>query len=84
MSHLSRLQQRASQVLATDTVHVPSPCVSVCAVNPDTGWCEGCLRNITEIAAWGQMDAVAQRKIWQLIQLRLPVVHTQRENPRQG
>lgn len=31
---------------------IPSPCVGVCAVNPVSGHCVGCLRSIEEIGAW--------------------------------
>ena len=70
MSAITRLQERAQQVLASDSVHVPSPCVSVCVVNPNTGLCEGCLRKLDEVAAWGQMSSAKQREVWQLIQAR--------------
>jgi predicted Fe-S protein YdhL (DUF1289 family) len=29
-----------------------------------TGWCEGCLRTIDEIAAWSGMDDAAKRAVW--------------------
>jgi predicted Fe-S protein YdhL (DUF1289 family) len=29
-----------------------------------TGWCEGCLRTIDEIAAWGGLDDEARRAVW--------------------
>jgi predicted Fe-S protein YdhL (DUF1289 family) len=70
MSALSRLQLKAEQVLASDSAHVPSPCVSVCVVHPTLGLCEGCLRNIEEIGAWGQMPSAQQRQVWQQIQQR--------------
>jgi uncharacterized protein len=34
-----------------------SPCVSVCVLDPDTGWCRGCCRTIEEIAHWLDYDA---------------------------
>ena len=70
MSAITRLKDRAQQVLASDSVHVPSPCVSVCVINPNTGLCEGCLRTLDEVAAWGQMFSAKQREVWQLIQAR--------------
>jgi hypothetical protein len=30
----------------------PSPCVSVCQMDPLTGYCVGCLRTINEIRDW--------------------------------
>jgi hypothetical protein len=47
---------------------VPSPCTDVCRIDPATGWCEGCLRTIDEIGAWGGLDDRAKREIWK----RLP------------
>ena len=70
MSALSRLQLKAEQVLASESEHVPSPCVSVCVVHPTLGLCEGCLRNIDEIGAWGQMPSAQQRQVWKHIQQR--------------
>lgn len=32
---------------------VASPCISVCRMHAATGWCEGCLRTLAEIASWG-------------------------------
>lgn len=43
---------------------VPSPCVSVCRMDPSTGWCEGCRRTIDEIAAWSTLDDAARRAVW--------------------
>ena len=42
----------------TGTVHqtITSPCINVCQMNPATGWCEGCLRSIEEITAWGRLN----------------------------
>ena len=30
---------------------MPSPCINVCRMDERTGWCEGCQRTLTEIAA---------------------------------
>jgi uncharacterized protein len=43
---------------------VPSPCVSVCRMDPASGYCEGCLRTIDEIAGWSRMDDDARRAVW--------------------
>ena len=52
---------------------VPSPCISVCRMEAATGWCEGCLRTLDEIAAWGRMDPAGKRAIWAQIEERLAV-----------
>ena len=31
---------------------VASPCINVCRMDPRSGYCEGCLRTIDEIACW--------------------------------
>lgn len=31
---------------------VPSPCIGVCWLNDQSGWCEGCLRSGDEIRDW--------------------------------
>lgn len=33
---------------------VPSPCIGTCRMDQRSGLCEGCLRTLDEIAAWGQ------------------------------
>ncbi|WP_418647995.1 DUF1289 domain-containing protein [Thauera butanivorans] len=50
-----------------------SPCINVCRMSPETGWCEGCQRTIEEIARWSRatnedrrsiLAAVAERRVW--------------------
>ena len=43
---------------------VPSPCISVCRMDEASGWCEGCLRTLDEIAAWATLDDAARRAVW--------------------
>ena len=57
--------------LAEQGPHVPSPCQSVCIMHPTTGWCEGCLRSITEIADWSRMDKAAKLAVWAQLPERL-------------
>ncbi|HEX2545549.1 MAG TPA: DUF1289 domain-containing protein [Ramlibacter sp.] len=48
---------------------LPSPCISVCRMNPDTGFCEGCWRTLDEIADWSRAGEERKREIWeQLVQ----------------
>ena len=35
---------------------LPSPCVSICQMDPQDGVCLGCYRTRAEIAAWRSMD----------------------------
>ena len=43
---------------------VASPCISVCRMDEASGWCEGCLRTLDEIAAWSLLDDEAKRAVW--------------------
>lgn len=49
---------------------VPSPCTSVCRMDPRSGWCEGCARTISEIAAWASLSDDAKREIWKQLDER--------------
>jgi len=49
---------------------VPSPCINVCRMDGATGWCEGCLRTIDEIAAWGAMGDDDKRAVWRRLEQR--------------
>ncbi|MFM0221482.1 DUF1289 domain-containing protein [Paraburkholderia dipogonis] len=49
---------------------VPSPCINVCRMDASTGWCEGCLRTIDEIAGWSLFDDDAKRAVWDAIEAR--------------
>lgn len=64
------LAELSAQVLADTAEDVPSPCVSVCVMHPQTGLCQGCLRSLDEIGAWSQMSDEAKRLVWQRIGLR--------------
>mgnify|MGYP003542878573 FL=1 len=67
------LAQRAAQVLAEPAPHVPSPCLSVCVMDPQTDMCAGCWCSLDEIGAWSRMPDEAKRQVWQRIQQRLTV-----------
>jgi len=40
-----------------------SPCISICRMDEATGWCEGCLRTIDEIAVWSLLDDEERRDV---------------------
>jgi predicted Fe-S protein YdhL (DUF1289 family) len=67
MGAVQRLVQRARQVGAGSMPDVPSPCVSVCRMDPASELCEGCFRTLDEIAAWARMEDEGKREIWRLI-----------------
>ena len=39
-------------------------------MDASTGWCEGCLRTIDEIASWSSIDDDAKRAVWDAIEER--------------
>jgi predicted Fe-S protein YdhL (DUF1289 family) len=49
---------------------VPSPCVSLCKMDPATGLCQGCLRSLDEIVAWAGADDDFKRAVWAQIRRR--------------
>ncbi len=42
---------------------VASPCVNICRMDDASGWCEGCLRTIDEIAAWSVLSDSDKRAV---------------------
>ena len=57
------LLERAATV-AHGLPDVPSPCVSVCRMNADRSFCEGCFRSIDEIRAWSRSGDAQKRVVW--------------------
>ena len=47
----------------SDETALPSPCISVCQLDRDSGLCIGCYRTGAEIAAWRSMSPDAQRDL---------------------
>ena len=40
-----------------------SPCISICRIDLDTGWCLGCKRTVPEIGRWQMLDDVERQRI---------------------
>ena len=71
MTTADLIAERARDVrLLGDGTTLPSPCVSICRMDAASGFCEGCLRTLDEIAAWGMLDARGKRAVWALIEQR--------------
>lgn len=49
---------------------LPSPCVSVCQMDPSDGVCLGCYRTRGEIASWRSMDEADQQKLLDILSER--------------
>ena len=66
------LRRRLHQVQGMSSGEfLPSPCVSVCTMDPVTGWCHGCFRSLEEIADWARQTPDGQRAIWQRVEQRM-------------
>jgi len=46
-----------------------------------SGWCEGCLRTLAEIAAWSTLDDVGKRSVWKLLPARRAALALQTKTP---
>jgi uncharacterized protein len=57
---------------------VPSPCINVCRMDSASGLCEGCLRTLDEIAAWGAMSDDDKRAVRVLLLQRRGELRRQR------
>ena len=42
---------------------IASPCINLCRMNGTTGYCDGCLRTIAEIAGWSKFDDEEKRRV---------------------
>ena len=47
----------------SDTPALVTPCVGVCEINTETGYCKGCLRTMEEIAIWRTAGSDLQLEI---------------------
>ena len=50
-----------------------SPCIGVCEIDLVSGFCKGCGRKASEIAAWRTLDAPAREAILAQLPARLPL-----------
>jgi predicted Fe-S protein YdhL (DUF1289 family) len=60
-----------AQIARPLTAQLPSPCISVCRMNPTTALCEGCYRSMDEICQWSTASDADKKHIWNLIEQRL-------------
>ena len=48
---------------------IESPCISICTIDSDSGYCIGCNRTEEEIAMWGYTDTIDKWKMQNLKEL---------------
>lgn len=47
-----------------------SPCIAVCVLDPASGYCRGCFRTISEIAAWPSLPPGEKRRVLESVATR--------------
>lgn len=62
---------------------IETPCIKVCVVEPETGYCIGCGRTRGEIAAWLAMTPDERRGVMMTLPERVTTL-TQRKSRRGG
>ena len=53
---------------------IESPCILVCSMDVNTGYCFGCGRTRDEISAWLAMTPAKRREIMEVLPARLETV----------
>jgi len=53
-----------------------TPCVLLCSIDADSGFCLGCGRTLTEIGGWTQYDDAERRNIMARLPARLTEIGT--------
>lgn len=71
MNEAARALLERARAMQAGEGPVPSPCTSVCRMDPVTDWCQGCWRTLDEIAAWGSLPEDGRRAVWARIESRL-------------
>jgi uncharacterized protein len=56
---------------APDSQDIETPCVKLCVVDPDSGFCIGCGRTPAEIGGWIAMTATERREVMAKLDQRM-------------
>jgi len=59
--------------MTQSALHVPSPCVNVCQLDPVSGLCLGCRRTLREIADWLEMTPQEKQAVLERVARRAHV-----------
>lgn len=71
LQHAIKLVAARAEEIRAQAINLPSPCISVCRMSADSGWCEGCFRTRDEIASWSQATDTGKRDVWNRIEHRM-------------
>lgn len=50
---------------------IQTPCIKICMLDPGSGLCRGCGRNVEEIASWGRLSEADRTRIMALLPERM-------------
>lgn len=53
---------------------IESPCISLCVIDPASGWCKGCARTLPEIARWGSITDADRSAVMTALPARLALL----------
>ncbi|MBB5701592.1 hypothetical protein FHS76_001443 [Ochrobactrum daejeonense] len=53
---------------------IESPCILICTIDAETGFCLGCARTLDEIAQWSSMSADERMAVWALLADRHEII----------
>jgi uncharacterized protein len=65
------------------TSSIETPCIKICVIEPETGFCIGCGRTRGEIAGWIGMEPVERRSVMEALPERIATL-TLRKTRRGG
>jgi len=58
-----------------------SPCEKICSVDPKSGLCVGCGRNLTEIERWAKYSDAERARVMSELPTRLEALHARKTPP---
>jgi predicted Fe-S protein YdhL (DUF1289 family) len=63
---------------------IETPCIKLCTLDPRSGLCRGCGRNVDEIAGWSRFSSAERAKIMSLLPRRLESLDENAAIPREA
>jgi predicted Fe-S protein YdhL (DUF1289 family) len=63
---------------------IETPCIKLCILDPRSGLCRGCGRNVDEIAGWSRFSSAERAKIMSLLPRRLESLDENAAIPREA
>jgi predicted Fe-S protein YdhL (DUF1289 family) len=59
-----------------------SPCIKICMMDPDSGFCSGCFRTLMEIGRWSSFTEEEKKQVREELEVRKRAI--EKENPPWG